>query len=69
MTPEALVAESVKRLLDTFHRIGVWPDSVQVPGGMLFKRLPTCSWVWLSSGLQSAGRRDEAWLERGLPSS
>src|SRR4051812_26975044 len=26
-------------------------------------------WVWLSSGLQSAGHRDEAWLERGLPSS
>jgi len=26
-------------------------------------------WVWLSSGLQSVGHRDEAWLERGLPSS
>ena len=25
--------------------------------------------VWLSSGLQSVGHRDEAWLERGLPSS
>jgi hypothetical protein len=25
--------------------------------------------VWLSSGLQPAGHRDEAWLKRGLPSS
>jgi len=25
--------------------------------------------VWLSTGLQSVGHRDEAWLERGLPSS
>jgi hypothetical protein len=25
--------------------------------------------VWLTSGLQPAGRRDEAWLKRGLPSS
>src|SRR4051812_7000135 len=25
--------------------------------------------VWLSSGLHSVGHRDEAWLERGLPSS
>ena len=25
--------------------------------------------VWLSIGLQSVGHRDEAWLERGLPSS
>ena len=25
--------------------------------------------VWLSSGLQSVGHRDEAWLQRGLPSS
>ena len=25
--------------------------------------------VWLSFGLQSVGHRDEAWLERGLPSS
>ena len=32
-------------------------------------RLPTRVLVWLSSGLQSVGHRDEAWLERGLPSS
>jgi hypothetical protein len=57
------------RLLDDSVRAGVWPDSVQVSGGGLFKRLPTQLWVWLSSGLQSVGHRDEAWLERGLPSS
>ncbi len=28
-----------------------------------------CFLVWLSFGLQSVGHRDEAWLERGLPSS
>ncbi len=50
-------------------RIDVWPDSVQVSGGGLSSRLPIHSWVWLSSGLQSVGHRDEAWLERGLPSS
>jgi hypothetical protein len=25
--------------------------------------------VWLTFGLRPAGRRDEAWLKRGLPSS
>jgi hypothetical protein len=25
--------------------------------------------VWLYSGLRTVGRRDEAWLKRGLPSS
>ena len=29
------------RLLETFGRAGVWPDSVQVPGGTLSLRLPT----------------------------
>jgi hypothetical protein len=29
------------RLLDTGRRAGVWPDSVQVLGGTLSKRLPT----------------------------
>jgi len=29
------------RLLDDCHRIGVWPDSVQVSGGGLSTRLPT----------------------------
>ena len=57
------------RLLETCRRIGVWPDSIQVPGGMLSSRLPTGLLVWLSSGLRSVGRRGEAWLERGLPSS
>jgi len=30
-------------------------------------RLPTPCRVWLSTGLQSAGHRDEAWLERDCP--
>jgi hypothetical protein len=35
-----------KRLLDDSVRTGVWPDSVQVIGGQLSKRLPTgCSGV------------------------
>ncbi|MEJ7741593.1 MAG: hypothetical protein WKF73_03000 [Nocardioidaceae bacterium] len=51
----------------TADRIGVWPDSVQVSGGGLFMRLPTGLAVWLSSGLQSVGHRDEAWLEGDCP--
>ena len=44
--------------------------SVQAFGGMLSLRLPTrVYWVWLSFGLRAAGRRVEAWLQRGLPSS
>jgi hypothetical protein len=57
------------RLLDAFGRAGVWPDSVQASGGMLSLRLPTGVLVWLSFGLHTAGRRVEAWLQRGLPSS
>jgi len=57
------------RLLETSHRIGVWPDSVQVPGAMLSLRLPIRIWVWLSFGLQPVGHRDEAWLKKGLPCS
>ena len=45
------------------------PDSVQAFGGMLSLRLPTRAWVWVSFGLRTAGRRAEAWLQRGLPSS
>jgi hypothetical protein len=56
-------------LLDAFVRTGVWPDSVQAFGGMLSFRLPTAVLVWLSFGLQPVGRRVEAWLQRGLPSS
>ena len=32
-------------------------------------RLPTGLLVWLYSGLRTAGHRDEAWLQRGLPCS
>jgi hypothetical protein len=33
-------------------------------------RLPTRGLrVWLTSGLQPVGHRDEAWLKRGLPCS
>jgi hypothetical protein len=56
-------------LLETFGRIGVWPDSVQVLGGSLSFGLPTQSWVWLTFGLQPVGHRDEAWLQKGLPCS
>ncbi len=47
----------LRRLLDDSRRIGVWPDSVQVSGGMLSMRLPTRCWVWLSFGLQPVGHR------------
>ena len=56
-------------LLDDCHRIGVWPDSVQVSGGGLSTRLPTkvrCGSLPVCSPSDTAG---EAWLERGLPSS
>ncbi len=56
-------------LLDDSDRTGVWPDSVQVPGGRLSFGLPTRSRVWLTFGLQPVGHRDEAWLKRGLPCS
>jgi hypothetical protein len=32
-------------------------------------RLPTSVWVWLTSGMPTAGHCDEEWLQRGLPSS
>jgi len=52
-------------LLETRGRTGVWPDSVQVPGGTLLIGLPTpVLGVWLTIGLQPAGCRDEAWLKR-----
>jgi hypothetical protein len=51
-------------LLETPRRAGVWPDSVQVPGGFaLFWAAHPVTRVWLTSGLQPAGRRDEAWLK------
>jgi hypothetical protein len=56
-------------LLDDSSRTGVWPDSVQVSGGPLSSGLPTRVQVWLTSGLQPAGHRDEAWLKKGLPCS
>lgn len=60
---------ALRRLLDDSRRAGVWPDSVQVSGGKLSMRLPTCSLVWLATGLRPAGHRDEAWLKKGLPCS
>jgi hypothetical protein len=42
---------------------------IQVIGGTFSLRLPTRSWVWLTSGLRPVDRRDEEWLKRGLPSS
>jgi len=47
---------------------GVWPDSVQVFGGMLSVRLPTCR-PGVAHGLRPAGHCDEAWLKKGLPCS
>jgi len=38
---DACPAVGDRRLLDDCHRTGVWPDSVQVSGGGLFRRLPT----------------------------
>jgi hypothetical protein len=37
--------------------------------GWLSFGLPTRSRVWLTSGLQPVGHRDEAWLKKGLPCS
>jgi hypothetical protein len=40
-----------------------------VPGGTLSFGLPTRMRVWLTFGLLPVGRRDEAWLKKGLPCS
>ena len=59
-----------RRLLDTFGRTGVRPDSVQVPGGKLSMRLPTSViGVALHRFAFPSGTAREVWLQRGLPSS
>jgi len=51
-------------------RAGVWPDSVQAPGGTLcISGCPLVSLAWLSSGLRSRRAPCEERLKRGLPSS
>jgi hypothetical protein len=57
------------RLLETSRRAGVRPDSVQVSGGGLSTRLPTKYRCGSLSVCSPPGTVDEAWLERGLPSS
>lgn len=57
------------RLLDDSVKTGVWPDSVQVLGGTPASRLPTCSWVWLYSGLRPVEHRGVVWLKRDVPGS
>src|SRR5665647_1702654 len=57
------------RLLETSRRAGVWPDSVQVSGGGLSTRLPTKCRCGSLPVCSPSGTVDEAWLERGLPSS
>jgi hypothetical protein len=73
LTRDSLLPRTARRralrhsgLLDDSSRAGVWPDSVQVSGGTLSIGLPTRVQVWLTSGLQPAGHRDEAWLKKGL---
>jgi hypothetical protein len=58
------------RLLDDSGRPGIWPDAVQVPGGLalIWAAHPVFR-VWLNSGLHPAGCRDEAWHKKGLPCS
>jgi hypothetical protein len=41
----------------------------ETPQDALFAAAHPGVWVWLSFGLRTAGRRAEAWLQRGLPSS
>ena len=56
-----------RRLLKTSCRIGVRPDSVQVPGETLsYGGCPPASLVWLSSGLRPRRAPREERLERGL---
>ena len=60
----------VRGYLETSLRVGVWPDSIQVSGGTLSSWLPVSFFErgsFMVCGL--AGRRGEAWLKRGLPSS
>jgi hypothetical protein len=56
-----------QRLLKTFCRTGVRPDSVQVLGETLsFCGCPPVSLVWLSHGLRSRRVPREERLERGV---
>jgi hypothetical protein len=53
--------------LETWRRIDVWPDSVQVSGETLKVRgCPPVSLVWLSIGVRSRRAPCEGRLERGL---
>ena len=53
--------------LETWRRIGVWPDSVQVLGETLsISGCPPVSLVWLSHGLRCRRAPREERLERGL---
>ncbi len=58
------------RLLRRLHAGSVSGQTrSRCPAGRSHRGCPPAVWVWLSSGLRTAGRRDEAWLKRGLPSS
>jgi hypothetical protein len=74
---EAILAQHFRHLLnrhcgylETWRRIGVWPDSVQVLDGTLSHcGCPPALLVWLSHGMRSRRAPCEERLERGLSHS
>ena len=62
--------ECLSGLLETSFRIDVWPDSVQVSDGLaLFWAAHPLTGCGSLSVCSPSDTVDEAWLQRGLPSS
>jgi len=58
---------ALRGYLETWRRIDVWPDSVQVSGGTLDScGCPPAVWVWLYFGLRPRWIPREERLKRGL---
>jgi hypothetical protein len=67
LDPRRSALPRARRLLKTSCRIGVRPDSVQVPGETLsYGGCPPASLGWLSSGLRPRRAPREERLERGF---
>ena len=66
----SLLASRHSGLLETPAKVGVWPDSTQVLGGLALywaaRRSMRRGSIPVCGPLSTA---DEAWLKRGLPSS
>lgn len=67
---EPNATRSTAGYLTIVGRAGVWPDSVQVPRWVALQ--PAAHQLYRCGSLSvccPSGRRDEAWLQKGLPCS